>query len=266
MTLEPLSPRRRAPWISCGGRGRGRGRAVHRAVARRSFADVGLELGGAYVANVRRAAQRIIDCATHNAGRSCCGVERVSVARSEYGEFVSAAAAALESLRPGDPHARERTLGPTAPPDAPAAVQVHIDGVREDVAVHRPTARPRDAALLRPLYAPTFVSGCHRSMDLMRDESFGLARRRGRRRRRQCAPCRRLPLRLRCGRRTPAAPSASRRGWTSGLPFRTDATCSMRIYLGAGGCKDSVKGVSLSRHGIRGGTRLVATHFTHAAA
>ena len=84
------------------------GREVYAEVAHR-FIDAGLELGGkdpAYVcedADFDFAVENVVDGAFYNAGQSCCGIERVYVARSIYDRFVEAAVALVRQYRMGRP-------------------------------------------------------------------------------------------------------------------------------------------------------------------
>ncbi len=93
------------------------GRTIERAAAG-SFTDVGLELGGkdpAYVradANIAFAAANVADGAFFNSGQSCCGIERVYVARPIYTEFVDAMVAEGRALTLGDPTDATTTIGP----------------------------------------------------------------------------------------------------------------------------------------------------------
>ena len=91
-----------------------------RQVAHR-FIDAGLELGGkdpAYVcedADFDFAVENVVDGAFYNAGQSCCGIERVYVARPLYDRFVDAAVALVRQYRMGDPEDPATTLGPARP-------------------------------------------------------------------------------------------------------------------------------------------------------
>ena len=95
------------------------GREVYGHVAQR-FIDAGLELGGkdpAYVcedADFDFAVENVVDGAFYNAGQSCCGIERVYVARAIYERFVDAAVALVRQYRMGDPEDPATTLGPLA--------------------------------------------------------------------------------------------------------------------------------------------------------
>jgi acyl-CoA reductase-like NAD-dependent aldehyde dehydrogenase len=108
------------------------GRAVYGAVARESFSDVGLELGGndpAYVAadaDIARAASSLVDGACYNAGQSCCGVERVYVHESVHDALIEACLAEMKQLTLGNPMTAVG-MGPMAQPSAPGLLTEHVD-------------------------------------------------------------------------------------------------------------------------------------------
>ena len=111
------------------------GREVYAEVAHR-FIDAGLELGGkdpAYVcedADFDFAVENVVDGAFYNAGQSCCGIERVYVARSIFDRFVDAAVALVRGYRMGDPEDSATTLGPLAHRKGAALVETHVAEAR----------------------------------------------------------------------------------------------------------------------------------------
>ena len=80
------------------------GRAIERSAAG-TFTGIGLELGGkdpAYVredADLDHAVENIVDGAFFNSGQSCCGIERVYVARPRFDAFVERAVETTRSYR-----------------------------------------------------------------------------------------------------------------------------------------------------------------------
>lgn len=152
------------------------GREVYGHVAQR-FIDAGLELGGkdpAYVcedANFDFAVENVVDGAFYNAGQSCCGIERVYVARSVFDRFVEAAVALVRQYRMGDPESPATTLGPLAHRKGATVVEEHVA-----------TARAAGARVLtggtpwpgRGYFCePTVLTEVHHGMRVMWEESFG---------------------------------------------------------------------------------------------
>jgi acyl-CoA reductase-like NAD-dependent aldehyde dehydrogenase len=154
------------------------GHAVYDAVARRSFSDVGLELGGndaAYVAadaDIAGAAASLVDGACYNAGQSCCGVERIYVHQEVHDAFIDACLAEIQELTLGDP-TTEVAMGPMAQPSAPGFLAEHIDDARARGAavLHGGNATSIDGK--GRFFEPSLLTGVHHGMRLMREESFG---------------------------------------------------------------------------------------------
>ncbi|MCP4873566.1 MAG: aldehyde dehydrogenase family protein [Proteobacteria bacterium] len=155
------------------------GHAVTGAAAAR-FVGMGLELGGkdpAYVradADPKHAAENLVDGACFNSGQSCCGVERIYVHESLFGDFVDAAVATLGAYRLGDPMAEGTNLGPmvrAANADrvraqVRAAVQAGARALVDETAFDR-------AAPGSPYCAPQLLVDVDHSMDVMAEETFG---------------------------------------------------------------------------------------------
>ena len=156
------------------------GRSIERAAAG-TFTDAGLELGGkdpAYVrsdADLAFAAANIADGAFFNSGQSCCGIERVYVARSCFDEFVAAVAATADQYRLGSPLDSETTLGPMVNGRSADEVRDQIasavaSGARivNDVTRHEARGGPGS-----PYHEPVVLIDVDHGMDVMREESFG---------------------------------------------------------------------------------------------
>ncbi|OZI21066.1 aldehyde dehydrogenase [Bordetella genomosp. 9] len=171
----------RAPavrFVSFTGSVRG-GRAVEDSACGR-FIGVGLELGGndaAYVrgdADIEAAVESLVDGAFFNAGQSCCGIQRIYVARRLYDAFVEQAADLTNRYVLGDPRAAETTLGPVVRRSAAASVRdVVADaldmGARNAAdAAYFPAARDDTAYV-----APAVLTGVDHTMRVMREECFG---------------------------------------------------------------------------------------------
>jgi acyl-CoA reductase-like NAD-dependent aldehyde dehydrogenase len=154
------------------------GRAVSNAAAGR-FLDVGLELGGkdpAYVradVDIESTATSLAEGAFYNAGQSCCGVERIYVARSRYAEFLDALVAATAAWTPGDPTREDTTLGPMAQPDAPNAVSAQLsDATAKGARVLCGGGAVRVGGAGRYFEATVVADADHR-MAVMTQETFG---------------------------------------------------------------------------------------------
>ncbi|WP_427184368.1 aldehyde dehydrogenase family protein [Bordetella bronchialis] len=171
----------RAPavrFVSFTGSVRG-GRAVEESASGR-FIGVGLELGGndaAYVrgdADIEAAVETLVDGAFFNAGQSCCGIQRIYVARRLYQAFVDQAAALTNRYVLGDPRDAQTTLGPVVRRAAAASIRDVVaeavaQGARNVVdAAYFPAARDDTAYV-----APALLTGVDHTMRVMREECFG---------------------------------------------------------------------------------------------
>ncbi len=154
------------------------GRAVSRAAAGR-FIDVGLELGGkdpAYVradADVESTASALAEGAFYNAGQSCCGVERIYVAKPLYADFVEALSQAAAKWEPGNPADPATVLGPMAQAAALLELSAQIDdalakGARLTVGGNTTTVDKRGR-----YFESTVIAEATHEMALMTEESFG---------------------------------------------------------------------------------------------
>ena len=144
------------------------------------FIPVGLELGGkdpAYVradADLDAAVENLVDGAFFNSGQSCCGIERIYVARPLFKDFVEAFRALTLAYRLGDPLDPSTTLGPLVRASAARFVQGQID---EAVAAGAKALIPPDAFPgvdpASAYLAPQVLIDVDHSMRVMREESFG---------------------------------------------------------------------------------------------
>lgn len=155
------------------------GHAVTAAAASR-FVGMGLELGGkdpAYVradADPKHAAENLVDGACFNSGQSCCGVERIYVHESIFGEFVDAAAATIAAYRLGDPLASETTLGPMVRAANADRVRAQVrDAVRAGARALIDESAFDRAGPGSPYCAPQLLVDVDHSMELMAQETFG---------------------------------------------------------------------------------------------
>jgi acyl-CoA reductase-like NAD-dependent aldehyde dehydrogenase len=155
------------------------GHAVQRAVSGR-FIGTGLELGGCdpvYVrhdANLAHAVENIVDGAYFNSGQSCCGLQRIYVHASLYGEFVERFVGLTRSYVLGDPLDPGTTLGPVVRTAAADTIRRQVEASVQ-AGAHRAidesafaTSRPGT-----PYLAPQVLLGVDHGMPVMREEIFG---------------------------------------------------------------------------------------------
>ena len=152
------------------------GREIHGHVASR-FIDAGLELGGkdpAYVAddaNVDFAVENLVDGAFYNAGQSCCGIERIYVARALFPRFVEAYVELVRRYRMGDPEDPATTLGPCAQKKVVQVVEGQIAQARAAGARILTGGAPWRG---RGYFCePTVLVDVNHGMSVMWEESFG---------------------------------------------------------------------------------------------
>ncbi len=171
----------RAPeigYVSFTGSVRG-GRAVEEGAAGR-FIGVGLELGGndpAYVradARLDHAVETLVDGAYFNSGQSCCGIQRIYVARPRYEEFVERAVALTQDYVLGDPLHADTTLGPVVRTRAAEEIRGIVDeavaaGARNLI----DSSRFNKASKGSPYVAPALLTQVDHRMRVMNDECFG---------------------------------------------------------------------------------------------
>ncbi len=158
----------------------GGGHAVQHAGADR-FVGIGLELGGkdpGYVcadADVKAAAEGLVDGAFFNSGQSCCGIERIYVHASVYEPFLDHAIALTKAYVLGDPTDPATNLGPVVRVSAARAIRRHVDGALAMGArrLVDPASFPAAAERGDPYLAPELLVDVTHEMELMREETFG---------------------------------------------------------------------------------------------
>jgi len=171
----------RAPeigYVSFTGSVRG-GRIVEESAAGR-FIGVGLELGGndpAYVradAKLDHAVDTLVDGAFFNSGQSCCGIQRIYVARPLYDEFVERAVALTNGYVLGNPLHADTTLGPVVRARAAADIR---EVIAESVAAGAQNlidpSHFSNAIESSPYVAPALLTRVNHRMRVMNDECFG---------------------------------------------------------------------------------------------
>jgi acyl-CoA reductase-like NAD-dependent aldehyde dehydrogenase len=153
------------------------GYAVQAAAGKR-FIGTALELGGkdpAYVradADLTHAVENLIDGAMFNSGQCCCGIERIYVHESLYGEFVDRAVALTRSYLLDDPLRPETTLGPMVRTAAAEFVRAQVaEAVSQGAQLHIgnfPNDKPGT-----PYLGPQILTSVNHSMRVMTEETFG---------------------------------------------------------------------------------------------
>ncbi len=141
------------------------------------FIDAGLELGGkdpAYVcedASVRFAVDNLVDGAFYNAGQSCCGIERIYVARPLFDRFVETYVELVRQYRMGDPEDKSTTLGPLAQRKGVTVVEEQVAQARAAGARVLAGGTPWKG---RGYFCePTVLVDVNHGMSVMWEESFG---------------------------------------------------------------------------------------------
>lgn len=155
----------------------GGGQAIERAAAG-TFTGLGLELGGkdpGYVmedADIRAAADTLMDGAMFNSGQCCCGIERIYVASAVYDDFIEACMDVLSGTVLGNPLDPETTMGPMAQVRFADLVRGQTrDAIAAGArALIDPAQFPNDGGAY---LMPQILTGVDHSMRVMREESFG---------------------------------------------------------------------------------------------
>jgi acyl-CoA reductase-like NAD-dependent aldehyde dehydrogenase len=157
------------------------GLAVQQAASDRVDVRVGLELGGkdpAYVradADVKWAAEEVVDGAVFNSGQSCCSVERVYVASDIYDSFVAAVQQVLKGYVMGDPMDSKTQIGPVISKAAAERIRGQVseavDAGAKDVTPENESFKstPGEGNYV----APVVLVDVNHDMRVMTEETFG---------------------------------------------------------------------------------------------
>uniref|UniRef100_M4B6Y1 Aldehyde dehydrogenase domain-containing protein n=1 Tax=Hyaloperonospora arabidopsidis (strain Emoy2) TaxID=559515 RepID=M4B6Y1_HYAAE len=155
------------------------GRQVQDKISQRSI-DITLELGGndaGYVtanADAEAAAEGLVDGVCYNAGQSCCAVERIYVHESKYDQFLEKAQSLFEVYHLGDPTDSNTSMGPMALSAAPKMLDGQVkDAVAKGALQLSGSGIMADASGKGRFYSPTLLANCDGSMAIMTEESFG---------------------------------------------------------------------------------------------
>ncbi|MDI3337993.1 aldehyde dehydrogenase family protein [Defluviimonas aestuarii] len=247
----------------------GGGQAIERAAAG-TFTALGLELGGkdpGYVmedADLDWAVDTLMDGAMYNAGQCCCGIERIYVNHRLFDDFVEKAVNWVNTLKLGNPFDAETTLGPMANKRFAATVRAQTE---EAVAAGAKTLIERQnfpaddgGAYLMP---QVLVNVDH-SMRVMTEESFGPVV--------GIMPVKSDEEALALMNDSPYGLTASLwtqdqdRAWNIARKIDTGTVFMNRAdYLDPAicwtGCKDTGRGIGLSKLGYQSVTRPRSYHF-----
>lgn len=157
----------------------GGGKAVNK-IASDRFAGTAFELGGkdpAYVredADVKNAAENIVDGAMFNSGQSCCGIERVYVHEKVYDEFIKIAVQVTKDYVLGDPLDPKTTLGPVISTQAAKVIREHIhDAVSKGATCLIEESLFPTSKADTSYVAPQLLINVHHGMKVMSEETFG---------------------------------------------------------------------------------------------
>ncbi|GAK65167.1 succinate semialdehyde dehydrogenase [Moesziomyces antarcticus] len=146
------------------------------------FKGVGLELGGkdpAYVradADIKWAAEELVDGAMFNSGQSCCSVERIYVHASVFDEFVNEFVGVAKQYKLGDPSQSGVSLGPVVSLASAERIRKQVDDALSKGAKNLiPAELFPEAKAGTALVAPTVLVDVDHSMEIMTEETFGPA-------------------------------------------------------------------------------------------
>ena len=123
-------------------------------------------------ADIRAAAETLMDGAMFNSGQCCCGIERIYVASAVYDDFIEACLDVLSGTVLGNPLDPETTMGPMAQVRFADLVRGQTrDAIAAGArALIDPAQFPNDGGAY---LMPQILTGVDHSMRVMREESFG---------------------------------------------------------------------------------------------
>jgi len=247
----------------------GGGQAIERAAAG-TFTGLGLELGGkdpGYVmddCDLDWAVDVLMDGAMYNAGQCCCGIERIYVAEKLFDGFVEKAVNWVNGLKLGNPFDAETTLGPMANKrfaDTVRAQTAEAVAAGAKPLIERQNFPADDGGAY---LMPQILINVDHSMRVMTEESFGPVV--------GIMPVKNDAEALRLMNDSPYGLTASLwtndtdRAWALARQIETGTVFMNRAdYLDPAicwtGCKDTGRGVGLSKLGYQSVTRPRSYHF-----
>jgi succinate-semialdehyde dehydrogenase/glutarate-semialdehyde dehydrogenase len=136
-----------------------------------------LELGGkdaavvAADADLEYTARGLVWAALANCGQTCAAVERVYVERSAAGRLVELICDEVGKLKVGDPVDEGTDIGPMTLTSQRRIVDEHVCDAMDKGATL--VCGGHNGAGNGTYYLPTVLTGCHHSMKVMTDETFG---------------------------------------------------------------------------------------------
>ncbi len=142
------------------------------------LAPVQMELGGKdplYVMNdvqdIQAVAAAALEGVMYNAGQSCCAVERIYVHEQVYDAFAEAIVKEAETLKLGDPLAKETSLGPICRQQQLKVLTQQVkDAVEKGAKVIFKSSQIPGKGYYSPVVLLTEVN---HTMAIMKEESFG---------------------------------------------------------------------------------------------
>jgi acyl-CoA reductase-like NAD-dependent aldehyde dehydrogenase len=155
------------------------GRHIQKAIGTR-FINSTLELGGkdaAYVradADIETTITNLVDGSFFNSGQSCCGIERIYVAKQLFNDFIDGFVNQTYAFKLGNPLELSTTLGPMVSSKAAKLIREEKEfaisqGARALVEEDKFSNFNQDSAYVTP---QVFIDVDHK-MRLMREENFG---------------------------------------------------------------------------------------------
>jgi len=144
----------------------------------KKFIQPVLELGGkdgAYIsnqANLKLAAEGLVDGAIYNSGQSCCGIERAYVHKDIYERLLSLLIPLMNNYQLGNPLDKTTTLGPLAQAKQAALLEEQIHQAKAQGAKVLTGGKAKQIEG-GTFWEPTLVVDVNHQMSLMREENFG---------------------------------------------------------------------------------------------
>ncbi|MGH8815838.1 MAG: aldehyde dehydrogenase family protein, partial [Achromobacter pestifer] len=125
-------------------------------------------------AKLDHAVESLVDGAFFNSGQSCCGIQRIYVARPLYDEFIDRAVALTNNYVLGNPLHADTTLGPVVRVRAAAEIR---DVIAEAVSAGAKNlidhSHFNNASKDSPYVAPALLTRVNHRMRIMSEECFG---------------------------------------------------------------------------------------------
>jgi acyl-CoA reductase-like NAD-dependent aldehyde dehydrogenase len=125
-------------------------------------------------AKLEHAVETLVDGAFFNSGQSCCGIQRIYVARPVFDEFIERAVALTNDYVLGNPLHADTTLGPVVRARAAAEIrEVIAEAVSAGAQNLIDPSHFKNASESSPYVAPALLTRVNHRMRIMSDECFG---------------------------------------------------------------------------------------------